>query len=108
MTRQYRRLTAWPAWLGLALAGCGAAQGYTRLVLTDPYMHGMKFGVATFPAGWKAQGSISRVRCVDLGGTPGGAPVPQLRAESADGQMQARVLPEAIWQWLIGSSQPNL
>ncbi len=99
MTRQYRHSLAWPAWLGLMVAGCGAAQGYTHLVLTDPNLGGMKYGVATFPAGWKAQGSISRVRCLMLGGTAGGAPVPQLQAQSADGQMQMRVPPTAIWQW---------
>lgn len=92
-------LTPWPALCGLMFAGCGAAQGYVNLVLTDPYLHGMKFGMATLPDGWKAHGSIGRPTCGALAGQPSGVPEITLRAESADAQMQLRIPPAPMWQW---------
>ena len=108
MTRQHQcspaqglrsLLTAWPAWLGLMLAGCGAAQGYGHLVLTDPLLGGMKAAVVAVPAGWSAQGTVSRGTCGMFRGRRGGQPVPLLRAVSPDGQMQYRMMPALAWQW---------
>ncbi len=91
---------AGPALLGLMLAGCGAAQGYGHLVLTDPLLGGMKAAVIAVPAGWKAQGSVGRATCGMLAGQPGGMPVELLKEESADGQVQYRKPPALGWQWL--------
>ena len=106
--RQHRRprapglgslLIAWPALLGTMLAGCGAAQGYGHLTLTDPYLGGMNAAVITVPAGWKAQGSVGRTTCGFMAGQSGGQPVLGLMEESADGQIQYRQLPTLGWQW---------
>ncbi len=93
-------LAAWSAWLGLMmLPGCSAAQGYGHLVLTDPLLGGMKAAVVAFPAGWNAQGTVSRGTCGMFRGRRGGQPVALLRAVSADGQMQYRTMPVLGWQW---------
>ena len=94
-----RSSIAWSALLGTMLAGCGAAQGYGRLVLTDPLLGGMKAAVVAFPAGWKAQGSVSRVACSMFRGRRGGQTQLLLHAVSPDGQMQYRMLPVLGWQW---------
>ena len=108
MTQQYWRpraqglgrwLPAWPALLGLMLAGCGAAQGYGHLTLTDPLLGGMKAAVVAVPAGWRAQGTVSRGTCGMFRGRRGGQPVPLLRAVSPDGQMQYRMMPVLGWSW---------
>ncbi len=92
-------LTAWPAWLGLMLPGCSAAQGYGHLVLTDPFLGGMQAAVVAIPASWKAHGSLGRATCGMLAGQPGGIPVELLSEESPDGQVQYRLLPALGWQW---------
>ena len=94
-----RSSIAWSALLGTMLAGCGAAQGYGQLTLTDPYMGGMKAAVITVPAGWKAHGSIGRVTCGFMAGQAGGQPVLGLIEESADGQIQYRQPPALGWTW---------
>jgi hypothetical protein len=81
------------------LAGCGAAQGYGHLTLTDPYLGGMKAAVITVPAGWKAQGNLGRVTCGFMAGQSGGQPVFGLMEESADGQTQYRQPPALGWKW---------
>jgi hypothetical protein len=78
------------------VASAPLATQLTTATITDPTLNNMTAATLTIPAGWKLDGIMMQIACIDI------APASVFRAYSPDGLTQFRMQPIIGWKW-----QPN-